>query len=291
MKRASYAPKIDKEVLLEAANLSAAEARFLVANYYDAQKQRKRADMQLRHLGDKEHASILTYTANVHAETEAQVKRALKKYAEGSLIGRWCMSHVGIAEVIAAGLIAYLRMEWTTKEGEKRYAATAGSFHRFADLDPTSEWKKGEKRPYCKAMKDLTFHMGECFKRTCNNPDSYYGILYAERKKQLVKKNQRGGFADAAKTHITKSADVKETLRKGQLPASRIDRQACNWAVKIFLSHLHAVMYWEKYHKPPPRPYAIQHLGHAHEIRVQNAHMFSGFEDAYYGGAFVEAAE
>lgn len=281
MKRASIAPKIDAEVLLQAAKLSAPEARFLVSNYYDSQEQRKRADMQLRHLGDKEHATILEYTANVHALTENQVKRALLKYAEGSLVGRWCMSHVGVGEVITAGLLAHLDI---TK------APTAGHFMRFAGLDPTCKWEKGQKRPYCAPMKQIMFHLGECFKRSSNHADSYYGGLYRERKAIIVDRNERGHYAERAKTFVTLSADVRKTLAEGKLPSGNLDRQACNWAAKIFLCHLHAVMFWDRFGKAPPKPFAIQHLGHAHEIRVQNAEMFPGFAQAYYG-AFAEAAE
>ena len=43
-------------------------------------------------------------------------------------------------------------------------------------------------------------------------------------------------------------------------------------AVKLFLSHLHEV--WFYIHtggQRAPRPYAIEHLGHAHYIEVPNA--------------------
>jgi hypothetical protein len=45
---------LPREVVLQAKNLSDAEARFLVADYYQAQEMRKRTDMQVRHLGDRE---------------------------------------------------------------------------------------------------------------------------------------------------------------------------------------------------------------------------------------------
>ena len=45
---------------------------------------------------------------------------------------------------------------------------------------------------------------------------------------------------------------------------------AKRWAVKIFLAHLHHVMYVEHYGAEPPKPYAIDILGHGHMIGPWN---------------------
>jgi len=50
------------------------------------------------------------------------------------------------------------------------------------------------------------------------------------------------------------------------LPPAHIHERAKRYAVKIFLSHLHKVMYEERYKTPTPAPYAIAILGHAHFI-------------------------
>ena len=63
------------------------------------------------------------------------------------------------------------------------------------------------------------------------------------------------------------------------MPDFNIDARARRYAVKIFLSHLHAVMYWEEYKKAPPKPFAIQHLGHAHEIEIPMMEMFPGMRE------------
>jgi hypothetical protein len=287
MKRApTDIPKASKEVILEAKKLSAPAARFLIAGYYATQDARKRGDMQLRHLGDSvasELAGTVQYTADANAIIESQVQRALKAYAESTPVGRWCLAQHGIGPVISAGMIANIDVEM---------AQTAGAVWRFAGLDPSCKWNKGEKRPWNADLKQLCFHAGECFKRSSNHPDSFYGKLYRERKALLVERNDSGGNAERAKTFVTKSADVKATLAEGKLPDGNLDRQACNYAVKLFLSHLHAVMYWDRYKKPTPKPFAISILGHAHEIRVPHSEMFSGFDEAYYGGGqMMEAAE
>jgi hypothetical protein len=282
MKRAPSVPRAGREAVLDAHKLSNAEARLVVAGYYDAQEMRKRADMQIRHLGDKEMPRILQYTADANAIIEGEVKKALLRYSEATPVGEWCLSHVGIGPVITAGLLAHLDIE---------KAPTAGHFWSFAGLNPAMKWEKGEKRPYNAALKQITYHIGECFKRTSGNDDAFYGQLYRERKELLVERNEDGHNAKRAKVFHTRSAEVKKTLAQGKLPAGNLDRQACNFAAKIFLSHLHGVMYWERYKKAPPKPFGIAILGHAHEIVIANHEMFPGLAQAYYGGKFRAAAE
>lgn len=288
MKRAPTLPRLTKEMVLDAAVLSKPEARFLVANYYAAQEARKRNDMQLRHLGITDGVAegtvkpLLAHTADQNAVIESEVARAMKKYVEGDAVGRWLLSHIGIGGVLAAGFLAHLDV---TKSD------TAGGFWRFAGLDAgTSKWEKGGKRPWNADLKQLCFHLGECIKRTSNHPDSFYGAFYRERKALLVARNDRGDFAERSKTYETKSADVKAKLAEGKLPDGNLDRQACNITAKMLLSHLHAIMYWDHYGKPPPKPFAIAILGHAHEVRIPNIEMFPGFAEAYYGAPLAKAA-
>lgn len=287
MKRTPPLPKIPREVVLEAHKLSDPEARFVVANYYLAQEMRKRADMQLRHLGpDREPPMLLKWTADGHAQMESAVKRSLHAYASGNKLGEWMMSHDGIAEVIAAGLLAHLTITHKDKAtGEMVPTTTAGHWWSFAGLLPDKKWKKGERRPWNADLKQLTFHAGECFKKVSNKEGAFYGGLYRYRKELLVKRNDEGFNAERAKAFVTKSADVRKLLNEGKLPAGNLDRQACNWAVKIFLAHLHALWFYDTYGVPPPKPFAIAILGHGHEIRVPHTDAFPGFDAAYYGKA------
>lgn len=268
---------VSKEMILQAANLTNPEARFLVSNYYAAQDMRKRTDMQLRHKGEAalpERVSALHYMGDGFALMEREVHKMLQKYAEASPVGRWLLSLHGVGPVIAAGMLAHLDIE---------RAPTAGHFWRFSGLDPTCEWKKGEKRPYNPDMKQLCFHFGECAKRVSGSPKAFYGQFYKERKTLLVDRNESGAYAERAKTFFTKSAEVKAKLAAGKLPENNIDRQACNQTSKLFLSHLHAVMYWDHFNQPPPKPFAIAILGHAHEVKIPNLNLVPGLERAYYG--------
>jgi hypothetical protein len=267
----------DERVLL-ASNLSNPAARFLVANYYDAQEARKRNVMQLRHIGEKaerELEKLLHWTAQANSEMESMVVKAMTAYAESHPVGRWMLSLYGVGPILAAGFLAHLDVTQTE---------TAGGFWAFAGLaGGTQKWERGQKRPWNAQVKQLCYHFGECIKRTSNHPDSFYGKFYRERKELLVKRNDSGAFAERAKVYTTNSADVKKTLKQGKLPDGNLDRQACNITAKMFLSHLHAVMYWTHYGKAPPKPFAISVLGHAHEIAVPNADLFPGFVVAYYG--------
>jgi hypothetical protein len=83
---------------------------------------------------------------------------------------------------------------------------------------------------------------------------------------------------------------VKDKLKSGQLPDFNIDARARRYAVKIFLSHLHAILFWDFYGKAPPKPFAIPILGHAHELSIPHADFFPGFTEAY-GKPWREAAE
>jgi hypothetical protein len=277
MKRTSTMPKLDKESVLRLSNINADGARLIVASYYAFQDNRKRSDMQVRHLGDRDGddaALFMKYIADSHAEVEGTIEKLLDKYSMTSPVGRWARAQDGIGPVIAAGCLAHLNIT---------LAPSAGHFWSFSGLNPEQVWEKGQKRPYCADMKQICFHMGECFKRLSGNPDALYPGLYKTQKRIVEERNRSGHYRERSQEYFTKSAEHKKVLEKGMLPQSNLDRQACNYAVKIFLSHLHAVMYWDHYGRAPSKPFAIQILGHTHEIKIPRLDMFPGLEEAYYG--------
>lgn len=147
------------------------------------------------------------------------------------------------------------------------------------------------KRPYNARMKQLCFHFGECIKRTHNSPNSFYGRIYEEQKAKVIARNNAGEYAERARHFVSNSPDVKKKLAEGFLPDGNLDRQATRFVTKIFLSHLHALMFWDKFGRPPPKPFAIAILGHAHELPIPMTEMFPGFAEAYYGSGVSEAAE
>lgn len=274
MKRADPKPtKMEKVLSVETLPISNAEARFLVSDYYQSQEMRKRADMQIRHLGDKNKeagiperdpddpvlTTVLQRTANAFAVNEEAVKRDLQRYAELSPVGRWSLAQYGLGPVITAGLLAYINIE---------RAPSVSHIWRYAKLDPTLVWEKGQKIPYNPELHQLCWHLGQCIKRTSGSEKSFYGKIYRHRKQYVIEKNERGDNAERAKNFRTNSEAVRKTLEKGKLPDGNLDQQACNYAAKMFLSHLHAVMIWDKWKRLPPKPYALAFLNHVHMIPI-----------------------
>lgn len=299
MKRARHYP-LKTEKVLTAAELTAAGLRFLVANYYQSQEMRKRTDMQFRHLGDRVEAmdedtlKILRYANESFADIEEQVAKALKKIlddptAEWFALAQWMMSQRGIGHIISAGLIAHIDI---TK------APTVGHIWRFAGLDPTSSWNKSEKRPWNAELKTLCWHAGQCFMKQSGDPDCHYGKIYKTRKEYEVKRNESGGNAETAKEILSKKKFDKKTdaykhLMGGKLPPAQIDARARRYAVKIFLSHLQLVWWWLKFKTLPPKSWALEHGGHAHEMMPQHLDLVPGLEEAMReaGRGFMIAAE
>ena len=163
-----------------------------------------------------------------------------------------------------------------------RKAPAAGHFWSFAGLSPDIVWEKGQKRPYNAKLKEIAaFRMGECFVRTCSNPKSVYGKLYAETKARLIARNEAGGFIDHARREIERCEANKALLTKmkqkprwkdwqeGKLCPGHMHDWARRLAVKMFLSHLHQVMYEDFYGRKAPEPYVFRTDGeeHVHLIR------------------------
>ena len=241
------------------------EARYLVDLYYQVQEFRLATANQCRSMGEEPHETLMHFQDQFF-QLERDIKRALDAYTEGSAVGRWCKSIVGIGPVLAAGLLAYIDIE---------KAPTAGHIWRFAGLDPTVEWKKGEARPYCAGFKTLCWKIGKSFVKVSNNKNDVYGHYYKARKAYELSKNDRREYEEQADYkletfNISKSTDAYKSYSAGKLPPAHIQQRAERYATKLFLSHLHYVMYKDRYKCEPPKPFAISILGHAHEIKVPN---------------------
>lgn len=258
--------KLTKDLKQASYLMTNQEARYLVDSYYQMQENRKRADNQIRSFSDSNepHDVIAWLSENSHS-LENQIKNALDVYSLSSEVGRWSRSITGIGPVIAAGLLAHIDI---TK------APTVGHIWRFAGLDPTCEWKKGERRPWNAALKTLCWKIGESFVKVCNNKNDVYGKYYLERKQQELLKNEAGEFEQQAKEklskfNIGKSTDAYKWYSEGKLPPAHIHARAKRYALKLFLSHWHEVAYKDYYKKDPPLPYPIAILNHAHKIEIK----------------------
>ena len=255
--------KLTKDIRSAAVTLSATEARFLVDSYYQRQEDRKRGDNQIRSMNESgEPHEVLSWLADNTRLLECQIKRALDAYSASSPIGKWSRDIIGIGPVIAAGLIAHIDIT---------RAPTVGHIWRFAGLDPTAEWKKGQKRPWNASLKTLCWKIGESFVKVSGNPDAFYGQIYLQRKAIEIQRNDAGEFAGQAaakleKYKIGKATDAYKHYSAGKLPPAHIHARAKRYAVKLFLSHWHEQAYRLYYGKEPPAPYPIAHMDHAHKI-------------------------
>jgi Transposase IS116/IS110/IS902 family len=250
-----------------AAELGRDEARVLVDAYYVTQENRIRAAHQVRTLTEgAEPAAVISWLFDQQELLEREIRKVLDDFSDRSTPGVWAKSILGIGPVIAAGLLCHIDIE---------QAPTVGHIWRYAGLDPTVEWKKGEKRPWNAALKRLCWLIGESFVKVSSRDSDIYGKVYVARKEQEAAKNEAGEFADQAAAALAaknwrSDTQARTEYKAGRLPKARIHARAKRYATKLFLAHLHHVMYEDHYGTPPPKPYVIQHLGHAHFIQPPN---------------------
>ena len=268
--------RLARDLLKAAATLSDREARFLVDAYYSMQEERKRANNQLRAMAAEPHA-VIEWLATQNETLEGQIKRALDVYSDAHPVGQWLKSLHGIGPVIAAGLLAHIDI---TK------APTAGHIWRFAGLDPTMQWKKGQKRPWNASLRTLCWKIGQSFVKFSGSEACIYGaVTYRKRKEMEVARNEAGHNAERAKQilaekNFDKSTEAYKALVTGKLPPAQIDARARRYAVKLFLSHLQMVWFFIAEHKLPPLPYPIAHLNHAHMVPPPNIDAVPGLAEA-----------
>jgi len=251
-----------RDVLQAAATMNGAEIRFLVDRYYQEQDRRKTTANQIRSIDQHVDAAPPTHeTLNwLFDQTETienQIKRALDVYSVAHPVGPWLRSIYGIGPVIAAGLLAHIDIA---------RAPTVGHIWRFAGLDPSLRWGKGQKRPHNAKLKTLCWKVGDSFVKFSGQAECVYGAVYRERKALEVAHNEAGDYAaQAAQVIIDRPTHAQRAIyATGKLPPGHIDARARRYAVKQFLSDLHAVWYELHFSTKPPLPYPIAILGHAH---------------------------
>lgn len=275
--------------ILNAERLSDQEARYLVDAYYIMQEDRKRAFNQDRALGESNEPNlVIKWLADQSTTLEKQIKRALERYTDEHPVGSWMKQITGIGPVISAGLLANISMNpWRcanpktsspsfvrckvgkpcTESCGHRRTETVGQIWRFAGLDPTAKWKEGQVRPWNAALKTLCWKVGQSFMKFSGKEKCYYGHLYLQRKQYEIARNEAGGNAEAAAAgaaRVGKSTDAYTYYSAGKLPPAQIDARARRYAVKQFLSDLHAAWYRIEFGTEPPLPYPIAIQGHAH---------------------------
>jgi len=261
--------RMSRAIVASVATMSDDEARYLVDAYYIMQEDRKRAHNQVRAATDQSDDAnvasenlIIQWLAAQSSTMETQIRRALDAYTAIHPMGSWMRGIVGIGPVISAGMLSHIKID---------RAPTVGHIWRYAGLDPTQKWEKGQKRPWNATLKTLCWKAGQSFMKFSNHDDCHYGKWYKQRKAYEIARNESGANADLAASLVTKFAkttDAYKHLSSGVLPPAQIDARARRWAVKLFLSHLHGEWYRRHFGTEPPLPYPIAILGHAHMIHA-----------------------
>jgi len=258
---------LTEHIRRQASRLGTQEVRFLVDTYYQMQERRKASANQERALGEsKEPIALVDYFVGLDTYSEKKIKQMLQAYAESKPDATWAMSIVGIGPVIAAGLAAHIDISM---------APTVGHIWRFAGLDPTLTWEKGQKRPWNANLKTLCWKIGESFVKVKNHDEDIYGKVYDRRKRLEEERNEAGLFADQAKAKlerhkIGKGTEAYKAYSNGKLPPAHIHSRAKRYAVKLFLAHYHHVSYELHHGEAPPKPFVIEHLGHGHYMAPPN---------------------
>lgn len=258
--------RFNRDVRSLVTDMDQSSTRKLVDAYYTIQENRMAFSAQARELQSQGSPSELVEFLSYNLQLmENSLKYPLQYFAESTVAGSWAFSQYGIGPVLAAGLGAHIDI---TK------APTAGSVWRYAGLDPTQTWEKGQKRPFNAELKVLCWKIGQSFMKFHKKDQCFYGHLYKQDKDRRTEKNNAGDYADFAKQILDsknfKQNKTRSDLESGRLSDAQIDAQARRFAVKIFLSHYHAVAYQEHYGEPAPRPYIIAHGDHVHEIPIPN---------------------
>jgi len=259
--------RLTRDLKNAALTLSDREARFLTDAYYQMQKDRVRATHQSRTLAENaEPHDILGWLLDQRETLEKQIARALDAYSAAHPAGVWARSIVGIGPVIAAGLLANIDIS---------HCPTVGHIWRFAGLDPTCKWEPETKRPWNASLKRLCWVLGESFVKVSNHDRDIYGKVYKARKELEQANNDKGVYAEQAAASLKqrrygKDTDARKHYEQGKLPPARIHLRAKRYAVKVFLSHLHHVMYELANGAPPPKPFVLTHLGHTHFLAPPN---------------------
>jgi hypothetical protein len=261
--------RLTRDLRVAAATLSDAEARYLVDLYYMVQEDRKslgnRAKAMDRLRTGEPHVILDWFHENVD-RLERDIERALSVYAESQRPARWAMSIHGIGPIIAAGLLAHIDIH---------KAPTVGHIWRFAGLDPTVVWGKGQKRPWNASLKVLAWKIGQSFQKVCYSDKDYYGHIYQERKEYEIGRNDRGELADQAAAKLAghkigHDTEAYKAYSQGSLPPAHLDARARRYAVKLFLAHYHHIAYECAFGKAPPLPYILTQPGHVHFILPPN---------------------
>ena len=290
---------IAKAIRSGGGGITEGEARFLVDMHENVQRQRIRCSNAVKQLGrdaetsgvDEEPHDALDYIRKQHEIIEKQIATLVGAVFEVHEMAWFFQQTPGIGPGLAMKLLAELDIN---------RAPTAGHFWSFAGLNPAQSWGKGQKRPFNARLKKTLFLCSDQWIKMKANPDSHYSRWLFERRDIEWQKNLEGGNVDYCRKALDRkqygdSTDAKawlegkcspglasDMLAEGDtptaakcrvsegglpmIPPAQVVMRARRWTSKLFLAHLHHCWYEQAFGVEPPKPYVIEHGGHAHTI-------------------------
>lgn len=252
-------------------------ARYLVQSFYSLQKRRIAAERQAAILAERGDPHALVSWLERQSEVlEKNIYDVMDYYTlhEGGWTGAWLRSIKGIGPVTAGSMLGFIDIE---------NATVAGKIWSYAGLAVGQGHVRGVQSNFNPVFKTICWKVSMSFVYQGDHEENFYGRAIKERKAKEVALNEAGHFAEAAAENLKKnikSERYKGTLESGKLSAGHLQARAMRWGVKLFLSHVHEVMYFERHGILPPMPFAISQLGHVDYIYPWNASVVPGLVDA-----------
>lgn len=104
--------KLETDVKASASTLTVDEARYAVDLYYQLQEFRIRSQSQVRMASEGgEPSALLAWIYMTIAGLELEIQGAMDRFTDAHPVGQWSKTITGIGPVIAAGLLARLRLQ------------------------------------------------------------------------------------------------------------------------------------------------------------------------------------
>ena len=105
--------------------------------------------------------------------------------------------------------------------------------------------------------------------------------------------NEAGEFSDQAadaleKKNYDKTTEAYKAYIEGKLPPAQIHARARRYAVKLFLSHVHQVMFEDYYKTDAPKPYCFEKLEEDHRHFIAPPNWPGEFDGKSMGELFGE---
>ena len=200
--------------------------------------------------------TIITTSLQYTNSLQYKVSQTLERFVSRYKVGQWLLAQTGLGAVGASTFLLSFDI---------RRAPHPSNFWAYCGLRPES-WKH---RRFNRSLKYIVLgRIGKLCITQKHREHAFYAQLYVAKLAQIQQLNAEGRYAAraAALLKLFPRSSRSSWWRQNQLHPSMILCYARRWTTKLFLSHLHHVMYEDYYGHPPPRPFAVEYLGRTQVI-------------------------